>query len=81
MKSYRATYIKKNGEVREIHFVKVSDLPQQVLAKKVKGNATVQRELTEGFELVWDLVVGDFRVFNWKTVEGVVKEEEVNFVV
>jgi len=31
-------------------------------------------------ELVWDLENKGFRIFNWNTVEGEVKEEEAKFV-
>lgn len=75
MNSYHAVYKKKSGEVREIHFAKLSDLPKEFLSDKVKG-ASKQHDLGEGKELVWDLQVGGFRVFNWKTVEGEVKQEE-----
>jgi hypothetical protein len=77
MKSYRACYKKKSGELREIHFAKISDLPKDFVENKIKG-ASKQHELDEGRELVWDLEISGFRVFNWKTVEGAVKEEEVS---
>jgi hypothetical protein len=79
MKSYRATYKKKNGDVRNMHFAKLNDLPNQFVSDKIKGG-NQQHNLDEGMELVWDLDANGFRIFNWKTVEGAVKEEEVNFV-
>jgi len=80
MKSYRASFVKKSGEVREMHFAKIGDLPKNFLDTVVKGTSSA-RDLKEGLELVWDLEVGSFRMFNWKSVEGAVKEEdvEVNF--
>ena len=79
MKSYRATYTKKNGDLREMHFAKLNDLPSEFVSSKIKGG-NQQHNLDEGMELVWDLDASGFRIFNWKTVEGVVKEEEANFV-
>lgn len=79
MKSYRATYTKKNGDIREMHFAKLNDLPSEFVSSKIKGG-NQQHNLDEGMELVWDLDASGFRIFNWKTVEGVVKEEEANFV-
>lgn len=82
MKSYRAAFKKKDGDLREMHFVKLSDLPKQFVSDKMKGN-NKKHVLQEGMELVWDLQAKGFRIFNWNTVEGVVivTEEEVDFVV
>lgn len=80
MKSYRGSFKKLSGELRNMHFAKLPDLPSEFLTGKIKG-ASRQTNLGEGLEVVWDLENQDFRIFNWKTVEGVVKEEEVNFVV
>jgi len=79
MKSYRASYTKKNGDVRNIHFAKLNDLPSEFVSGKIKGSKQ-RHNLDEGMELVWDLDASGFRIFNWKTVEGAVKEEDVNFV-
>lgn len=80
MKSYRGAFKKLSGELREMHFAKLSDLPQDFLKEQIKGGS-MKHDLGEGKELVWDLKFNDFRIFNWKTVEGAVNEEEVNFVV
>lgn len=79
MKSYHATYVKKNGDVRNMHFAKLKDLPNQFVSDKIKGG-NQQHNLEEGMELVWDLQNKGFRIFNWNTVEGAVKEEDVEFV-
>lgn len=81
MKSYRATYKKKSGDLRNMHFAKISDLPAEFVASKIKGKNTGLSALSEGSEVVWDLDVNGFRIFNWKTVEGDVLEEEINFAV
>ena len=79
MKSYHATYVKKNGDVRNMHFAKLKDLPSQFVSDKIKG-CNQQHNLEEGMELVWDLQSKGFRIINWNTVEGAVKEEDVEFV-
>ena len=79
MKSYHATYVKKNGDVRNMHFAKLKDLPNTFVSDKIKGG-NQQHNLDEGMELVWDMQNKGFRIFNWNTVEGEVKEEEVEFV-
>ncbi len=79
MKSYRATYKKKNGDLRNMHFAKLNDLPSQFVSDKIKGG-NQQHNLDEGMELVWDLDANGFRIINWKTVDGEVKEEEAKFV-
>lgn len=77
MKSYRGTFKKKNGDLREMHFAKLSDLPSPFLSTKLKGSDK-KSALSEGLEIVWDLDLKDFRVFNWNNVEGLLKEEEIN---
>ena len=63
-KSYSGTFIKQNGEVRTMNFVRAQDLPSAFLSTQIKGNGAASN-LDEGFELVWDLDKKGFRVFNW----------------
>jgi len=70
--AYVGTFEKKSGEERSMRFVKISDLPEDFMASKTKGNK--QRKLSEGSELVWDLDKKEFRVFNWNTVKGEITE-------
>tara|TARA_Y200000002_G_C22535909_1_gene601819 strand:+ start:550 stop:795 length:246 start_codon:yes stop_codon:yes gene_type:complete len=67
--SYTATFVKANGENREMNFIRLNDLPETFLNGKIKGNGA-QRTLNEGQEVVWDLDNSGFRVFNWKTIVG-----------
>ncbi len=67
--SYTATFVKSNGDNRQMNFVRLNDLPETFLSGKIKGNGT-QRTLNEGQEVVWDLDNSGFRVFNWKTIVG-----------
>ena len=63
------TFLKKNGEEREMHFIKLDDLPEEFLKKQLKGSNR-KRNLEEGLEVVWDLENKGFRVFNWNTDTG-----------
>ena len=63
-------FLKKNGEEREMHFVKLDDLPEDFLKQQLKGSDK-KRNLEEGLEVVWDLEKNGFRVFNWNTDMGI----------
>lgn len=67
--SYTATFVKANGDNREMNFIRLNDLPETFLNGKIKGNGN-ERTLNEGQEVVWDLDNSGFRVFNWKTIVG-----------
>ena len=68
----RGTFIKTNGDRREMNFVRVSDLTEDFIEANTSGGNPPP--LAEGQELVWDLDVSGFRVFNWNTVVGDVVE-------
>ena len=70
------TFLKKNGESREMHFIKLDDLPEEFLKKQLKGS-NKERKLAEGLELVWDLDNKGFRVFNWNTHTGIAYHEQM----
>tara|TARA_R100001082_G_scaffold109534_1_gene86941 strand:+ start:4308 stop:4562 length:255 start_codon:yes stop_codon:yes gene_type:complete len=76
MKTYTGVFIKKNGEEREMNFVKVEDLPSEFLETKITGKRK-KVNLSEGLELVWDLEHSEFRIFNWNTVRGNVVEKDL----
>jgi len=75
IRAYVGSFEKKNGEERAMKFARLKDLPEEFLKEKTKGSATA-RKLTEGSELVWDLDVKGFRVFNWNTAKGDVSQIE-----
>ena len=75
---YTATFVKTNGENREMKFVKLNDLPNNFLDGKIK-NKDKQRALTEGHEVVWDIDKNGFRIFNWNTIVGEAEKNEINF--
>ena len=66
MKAYIGAFEKKNGEVRQMKFAKLCDLPKLFLEEKVKGG-NKEKTMPPGMEVVWDLESKAFRVFNWKT--------------
>jgi hypothetical protein len=73
MKAYKGSFKKRNGEIRNMLFAKIAELPDSFLEQKIIGTGS-DKSYPEGMELVWDLEEDNFRVFNWKTVEGPVKE-------
>ena len=77
MKAYKGTFKKKNGDSRDMVFARLLDLPEKFLSDRVQG-AGSEQNYPEGMELVWDLEADNFRVFNWKAVEGNTKEIEID---
>jgi|TARA_Y100000310_G_scaffold210348_1_gene210964 hypothetical protein len=73
LRAFKGTFKKKNGDSRDMNFVKLQDLPEAFLNSKVK-DGTKKRELTNGMELVWDLDQESFRIFNHNTVVGSMTE-------
>jgi hypothetical protein len=64
MTAYKGTFIKKDGQRRTMRFVRVKDLPKNLLEGKFTTGK--KHALNEGSELVWDIDEKDFRVFNHK---------------
>ena len=75
MKTYRGSFIKKNGEEREMTFAYLEDLPEDYLAGKIIGGSG-DKVYPKGMKLVWDLEADNFRVFNFNaTLEEPVEIE------
>ena len=72
MIAQKGTFIKANGEERQMHFVRLKHLPEGFVDKKTVGGSA--HNLSEGQEIVWDFDVHGFRVFNWNTAVGDVVE-------
>jgi len=72
----QATFTKKNGESREMLFVRLADLPEVALDELV-GSDSPPRKLPEGSELVFDLQAHDLRVFNHSTLQGTIEPYEI----
>ena len=75
---YRATFVKANGDNREMKFIKLNDLPNNFLDGRIK-NKDKQKALTEGHEVVWDIDKNGFRIFNWNTIVGEAEQDDINF--
>ena len=64
---YRKTFVKKDGTERTMRFVRLSELTandyEEMLIPPPTGSAP--RKYAEGNELVWDVEVNNFRIFNW----------------
>jgi hypothetical protein len=73
LKTYTATFKKKDGSLRSMKFTKLKDLPPEFLADKLKGGKS---HAPAGSEVVWDLELKEFRIFNWNTVIGEVVEQD-----
>ena len=69
MKIYTGTFVKTNGDIRTMRFVRVGALPKKFLAGKIK-NTGKSSVLKEGKELVWDLDKNNFRIFDWGSAVG-----------
>ena len=69
MITYTARFKKKNGDMRDMFFTKLKDLPEKFKDSKISGDGD-SKTYQKGMELVWDLEENNFRVFNWKTIVG-----------
>jgi hypothetical protein len=73
MKAYKGSFKKKNGEVRQMLFASLHELPEPFLAKHVAGTGS-EKTYPAGMELVWDIESDDFRIFNHSTLQEPLKE-------
>jgi|TARA_B110000977_G_C11042391_1_gene479318 hypothetical protein len=64
MKQYRGTFIKKNGDEREMTFAYIEDLPADFLKTHIIGSGQ-DKVYPVGMKLVWDLEANNFRIFNF----------------
>jgi len=67
---YKKKFLKKDGGERVMRFVRLSELTHSDYDNYSipPPSGSAPRKYGEGMELVWDLEVSDFRIFNWKTV-------------
>jgi hypothetical protein len=75
MTVYTGIFIKDNGSRRQMRFAKLEDLPPAFLNAKTTGTGQSPQQ-APGKELVWDLDAGQFRVFNYNAVQGVISASE-----
>lgn len=75
-KIYTGTFLKKNNDMRHMTFIKLNDIPETFLETKIKDKSK-DRTMPKGMELVWDLDQADFRVFNYSSQVGSLKEMDM----
>ena len=77
MKAYKGTFKKRNGQIREMLFAHLHDLPDTFLDEKIIGSGT-EKMYPAGMQLVWDLEEEGFRIFNWSTQVGLVEQVKID---
>lgn len=73
MKAYKGSFKKRNGEIRNMLFAKIAELPDSFLEEKIIGTGS-DKSYPDGMELVFDIEKDNFRIFNWNTKVGLVTE-------
>lgn len=79
MIAYTGTFIKKDGTERTMTFIKVEDLPTEILDLKLK-NTGRKAKLAEGSKVVYDVKANEFRIFNYNTLVGELTESKVDTI-
>ena len=77
MKAFKGSFKKKNGEIREMLFAHLRDLPDSFLDEKIIGSGS-EKSYPEGMQLVFDLEEDNFRIFNFKTQIGHLEQVKVD---
>lgn len=70
---YKGTFTKKNGDLREMKFKKLSEMTEAelfILFGDKEGKETKKRNLQEGMEVVYDVDAKGLRIFNFSTLVG-----------
>ena len=76
-------FLKKNGEEREMRFLKISDMSEEQKNKigLTPDKESKKKQLAEGSEMVYDVEAKDFRIFNWNTTTVEVVQQEMEYEV
>ena len=72
---YTGTFTKLNGDKRTMSFIRQSDLPSSMINSKTIS----EMQQKTGNEVVFDIDLRQFRLFNWNTLEGQVSERNTTF--
>lgn len=79
MKAFQGIFEKKDGTIRKMVFVRIEDMPQDFIRSKIESKGTVQkRNYAEGMELVFDIEIDDWRVFNHNKMIKPLEEYEID---
>jgi hypothetical protein len=65
---YEGLFVKSNGDLRSMRFIRVGDIPKNILEAKTRGKKSKPNR--GDLELVWDIDHRAFKYFNHKTRVG-----------
>lgn len=65
---YEGLFLKRDGDLRSMRFIRLSDIPKNILEAKTRGNKS--KPSRGDIELVWDIDHKAFKYFNHKTRVG-----------
>jgi hypothetical protein len=65
---YEGLFVKANGDLRSMRFVRLSDIPKNILEANTRGKKSTA--VNSDLELVWDIDHKAFKYFNHKTRVG-----------
>ena len=72
---FTGTFTKINGEKRTMNFIRQSNIPKNMLNSRIIS----EMQSKTGSEVVYDIDLRQFRLFNWNTLEGQVSERNTTF--
>tara|TARA_R110000744_G_scaffold334117_1_gene439495 strand:+ start:103 stop:351 length:249 start_codon:yes stop_codon:yes gene_type:complete len=74
---YTGTFTKQDGTIRTMRFIRSKDVPKSQF--RTPAGATMNRNMREGYEVVYDIERRGFRAFNWNSAIGEVTSQETSF--
>lgn len=77
VRAFKGIFTKQNNTEREMFFCRIADIPSDFVASKINGTGS-ERKYPDGMELVFDLGVDNFRVFNHNTKIGDLEEISIS---
>lgn len=80
MKIFKGTFVKKDGTQRDMEFVKLSDIPENV-QQSLFTTGKPAAQLPDTMYRVWDLGADGVRTFNTATQVGDLRESEQEVVI
>ena len=73
---YTGTFTKQDGTTRTMRFIRSQDVPRSQFKNPA---STMNHNLREGYEVVYDIERRGFRAFNWNSTIGEVTSQETSF--
>jgi len=80
VKIFKGTFVKKDGTQRDMEFVKLSDIPENV-QQSLFTTGKPAAQLPDTMYRVWDLGADGVRTFNTATQVGDLRESEQEVVI